>query len=183
MFYWRKNMNYSFFDYKYNIKNFTSDFFGISHIIFIVLSFILVPILCIIFRKINHKKIDLFLKVYSILITILEFSKIIWESYYDISTGQGFNIGGILPFYTCSLFMYSMLLVAWTKGRAKEYALSFLTTIGLLSGAIAIVYLNALNYYPFWTFGAFSSIIVHFSMFDVHKRKSIIFATLYCLMK
>lgn len=160
-------MNYHFFDYKYNIENFSSDLFSIPHIIFIVLSFIGVPIASILLRKVSHKKIDLFLKIYSILVVCYEIAKITFESYYDITTGRGFNTGGILPLYTCSLFIYTLLCVAWGKNKIKDYSLAFLTTIGMISGAIGIVQCNGLNWYPFWTFGAFYSLFFHFSMFFV----------------
>lgn len=158
-------MNYHFFDYKYNIQNFTSDLFSVPHIIFIILAFIAVPTVSILLRKISHKKIDVFLKVFSIILVVLEITKITWESYWDISTGRGFNTGGILPLYTCSLFIYTLLFAAWGKGKAKDYSLAFITTISLISGAIGIVQCNGLNYYPFWTFGAFYSMFFHLSMF------------------
>ena len=68
-------MNYHFFDYKYNIENFQSDLFSVPHIIFIVLSFLLVPTISILSRKINHKKIDKFIKIFSIAWVVLEIVK------------------------------------------------------------------------------------------------------------
>ena len=161
-------LSYGFFDYKYNIQNFTSDLFSIPHIIFIILSFLLVPIICIFLRNTNKNKILRFIKIYSILIALLEVFKISWESYYDITTGRGFNMGGILPIYTCSLFIYCLLVSAWSKNeKAQNISLAFLTTISLMSGGIGIVQCNGLNWYPFWTFGAFYSMFFHLSMFAV----------------
>ena len=45
------------------------------------------------------------------------------------------------------------------------YCLAFLTTVNLLYGAIGVVYCNGLNFYPFWTFGAFYSMFFHATMF------------------
>ena len=160
-------MNYRFFDYKYNIPNFDSDLFSGWHIAYIILAFISCIFIAIFLRKLKHKGIDIFLKVLSIGAVIFEVSKISWESYYDITTGRGFNKGGILPFYTCSLFIYCVILAAWTKGKVKEVALSYLTTVGLIAGGIGVVYCNGLNYYPFWTFGAFYSLFFHYSMLSV----------------
>lgn len=158
-------MNYSFFDYKYNIEGFDSDFFSTEHIVFIALAYVLTLLLCWVFRRARHERIDVGLKVLSIAIALLEATKITWESYYDITTGRGFNRYGLLPIYTCSLFIYALLVAAWTKGKPREYCLSFITTISLLYGAVGVVYCNGLNFYPFWTFGAFYSMFFHTAMF------------------
>ena len=95
---------------------------------------------------------------------VLETFKITWESYYDISTGRGFNTIGIIPIYTCSLLIYCLLVAAWGKGKFKDTALSWLATIGLVSGGIGVVMTNGLNYYPFWTFGGWYSMLFHYSL-------------------
>ena len=156
---------YSFFDYKYNIEGFDSDLFSPMHIVYIILVYLLGFALSCFFRNTKHQSISRGLKVLSLIMPILEISKIAWESYYDITTGQGFNYGGILPLYTCSLFMYALIGAAWGRGRLREYCLSFITTVGLLYGAVGVVYCNGLNYYPFWTFGAFYSLFFHSAMF------------------
>lgn len=156
---------YNFFDYKYNIEGFDSDLFSLPHIVYIFAVYIFGFAFSYLFRNAKRERISLALKLLSILAVLLEVSKIIWESYYDVTTGRGFNFGGILPLYTCSLFIYTLLGAAWGRGKLREYCLSFLTTIGLLYGAIGVVYCNGLNYYPFWTFGAFYSLFFHSAMF------------------
>ena len=158
-------MNYNFFDYKYNIKGFSSDLFSLPHIIYIIVMTIFAFAFAIAIRKTSHKKIDLFIKIMSIVMVLLETIKISWESYYDITTGHGFNWIGLLPLYTCSLFIYTMLLGGWAKGKVREASLSYVATISMLSGFIGMIYCNGLNYYPFWTFGAFYSLFFHFFMF------------------
>ena len=158
-------MNYGFFDYKYNISGFKSDLFSAPHIVYIILATIFTLVFCYFFRKTKTEKINIFIKILSIVMVVLETTKISWETYYDVTTGQGFNYFGLLPIYTCSLFIYTTLLAAWTKGRIRETALSFMTTISMLSGFIGMIYCNGLNYYPFWTFGAFYSLFFHFTMF------------------
>lgn len=155
----------SFFDYKYAFEGFTSDLFSPSHIVFIILVYLLSFTVSYLLRNAKREKITVFLKVLSIIMVIHEVSKISWESYYDITTGRGFNKEGLLPVYTCSLFIYTLLAAAWGRGRARECSLSFITTIGLLYGAIGVVYCNGLNFYPFWTFGAFYSLLFHSTMF------------------
>ena len=155
---------YGFFDYKGNIQGFSSDLFSPMHFVFIAYAIISTILVAIFARKANHKHIDLILKIASIWVLVLEITKISWESYYDISGGHGFNKIGIIPVYTCSLYIYTMLLAAWTKGKVKEYSLSFLTTVSVFSGFVGIIYCNGLNWYPFWTFGAFYSMFFHYSM-------------------
>ena len=156
---------YHFFDYKYNIEGFTSDFFSEEHIVYIILAFTLTFFLCWLFRKTRHSTVDRLLKVMSIVMPVLEITKVTWESWWDVTTGRGFNWGGLLPIYTCSLFIYSLLFAAWSRGKAREYCLSFITTVSLLYGAVGIVHCNGLNWYPFWTFGAFYSLFFHTAMF------------------
>ena len=158
---------YHFFDYKYFIEDFSSDLFSVPHIIYIILAYLSVIALAILLRKANHKKFEIFLKVLSLVVLALEIVKITWESYFDITTGRGFNWGGILPLYTCSLFIYTLLIGAWGKGKAKDMSLSYVGTISLVSGAIGVVQCNGLNWYPFWTFGAWYSLMFHYLMFLV----------------
>lgn len=161
----REFMGYHFFDYKYNIQGFTSDLFSTPHIVYIVLVYIGAFAVSYLLRRTRHDKMTRFLRTLSVFVLLFEITKISWESYYDVTTGRGFNKIGLLPLYTCSLYIYTMLAAAWCKGGARKAALSFLTTISLLYGAVGVVYCNGLNYYPFWTFGAFYSLFFHSAMF------------------
>ena len=156
---------YNFFDYKYNIPDFGSDLFCTAHIIYIALVYLLSFVISYALRRTRRERVTAMLKAQFVIMLLLEIGKISWESYYDITTGRGFKYFGILPIYTCSLVMYSLPFAAWGKGLVKRAALSFLTTIGLLYGAIGVVYCNGLNFYPFWTFGAFYSLYFHSAMF------------------
>ena len=157
---------YKFFDYKYNISGFDSDLFSANHIIYIILGVIAATVVGIFSHKFDMKKFGIYLKIVTIFVILFEIAKISWESYYDITTGRGFNKDGLIPVYTCSLFIYTMILQSFGKGKIKDYSLSFLTTISMVSGLIGMIYCNGLNYYPFWTFGAFHSLIFHFLMFS-----------------
>lgn len=157
--------SYGFFDYKYNIEGFDSDLFSPMHIVYIILVYLLGFGGSYLLRNTKRESVSRGLKILSIIMPVLEVCKITWESCYDINTGQGFNYGGILPLYTCSLFMYALICAAWGRGKLREYCLSFIATVGLLFGAIGVVCCNGLNYYPFWTFGAFYSLFFHSAMF------------------
>ena len=159
-------MDYGFFDHKLFIKGFSSDLFCTAHIAYIVLVYVGATAVSFLLRRTRHEKITVFLRVLSVVMAVLETTKITWESYYDVKYGDGFNAGGILPIYTCSLFIYTLLVAAWGRGKAREVALSFIATVGTLYGAVGVIYCNGLNFYPFWTFGAFYSLIFHSTMFS-----------------
>ncbi len=156
---------YRFFDYKYNIPPFGSDLFSTPHIVYIILVYVLCFVVFYLLRRTSHDTVSTVLKVLFVVSALFEIAKISWESYYDITTGRGFNSFGLLPLYTCSLFIFTLPFAAWGKGKVKRAALAFLSTIGLLYGAIGVVYCNGLNFYPFWTFGAFYSLYFHSAMF------------------
>lgn len=158
-------LNYSFFDYKHNIEGFDSDMYSAPHIVYIALVYVLGVTASCLFRNAKRERITLALRILSVAAALFEVSKISWESYYDITTGHGFNYGGILPLYTCSIFIYTLLGAAWGRGKVREYCLSFLATVSLLYGAIGVIHCNGLNFYPFWTFGAFYSLFFHSAMF------------------
>lgn len=158
-------MGYGFFDYKYHIPDvYKTGMFTTAHIVLIVLVYLLAIFLPVLLRKAKRRNITIFLRVLSIAMVVWEATKITWESYFDVTTGQGFNYGGILPLYTCSLFIYMLLVAAWTRGRVQKIALSFITTIGLLYGAIGVVYCNGLNWYPLFSFGGLYSFLFHSTM-------------------
>ena len=92
---------------------------------------------------------------------ILDIVKIIFSSYYDILNNEGFNWGGILPFYTCSMLVYFLPVVAWGKGKMQKYSMAFFSTIGLVAGLSNFIYLSAAGWYPLFTFGCIYSIIYH----------------------
>ena len=160
-------LNYygGFFTYKDYLEGYHGqDYMGIGQIIFLIISIRAIILISIFLRKISHKKIDVFLKILAIAIPILEVLKIAIESYYDIKAGHGFNFSGLLPLYTCSLFIYTLPVAAFAKGRAKECCLAFLTTIGIFAGLTNFLMAPILNTYPFFNFHTFVSLNFNFWM-------------------
>ena len=158
-------MNYKFFDYKGFIDGYHGqDYFGATHTAAMVLLTALIVVLLIALRKTSKKSIDNYLKVLSIIVPILEVVKIAWESYWDIKTGAGFNKTGLLPLYTCSMFIYMLPLAAWAKGKVKDCAVAWLGTIGVFGGLTNFYLTQILHSYPFWTFATFMSLYFHFFM-------------------
>src|SRR5574344_850369 len=110
--------------------------FGVSHIVFIVISLITIPLLCILLRKVSHEKIKKYLIIYWAVSTSLEVFKIILES---ISIGH-MNWSGLLPLYLCSIPMYIMPFAIWGKGKTKQSCLGFMCTFAILGGIANIIY-------------------------------------------
>ena len=156
--------NYGFFDYKYNIPGYSGqDYDGYGRMIYLLISLFALFLLLILLRKTKREFVIKYLKVMGIFMCALYLTKTTWESYFDITTGQGFNTG-LLPFDLCSLVMPCMLIAGFAKGKAKESALAWLATGGVVGGISNLLFLPALKYYPFFTFGAFYSMFWHFIM-------------------
>ena len=156
---------YRFFDYKYNIADYNGeDYYGIMHSVYQLLCIIFIPLLVRVFKNKDRKTISLLMRILAVFLIIEEISKVSWESYWDIKTGQGFNAGGILPLETCSLFIYTLTAAAFGKGKVREYSLCWMSSIGIVGGISYIIFTNVLNWYPFFTYGAFHSMFFHFLM-------------------
>ena len=156
--------NYNFFDYKYNIQGYTGEDYGsIAQYIYLFVSIILLIILLYLLRKSSKEKVLKIIRVIGIFMIIFYLVKTTWESFYDIKYTGSFNTG-LLPFDTCSIIMLACLLSGFTKGKIKELSDSWLITGSIVGGIATMLYLNAFKYYPFFSFGAFYSMIWHFLM-------------------
>lgn len=92
--------------------------------------------------------------------TVLEITKIIWES----TTGNSVHleVTGILPLYPCSLYMYTMPFAIWGKGKVKLSACSYLCTLGILGASVNFFYpMTVLYRYSIISFSAMHSMIYH----------------------
>jgi hypothetical protein len=158
-------MGCGFFDYKYFIENYNGeDFNGIMHVVYILICLIGIPMLIRHYRQKGDEDITRLMRFSAVLLIVEEITKITWESYWDIVSGHGFNAGGILPLETCSLFIYCLAAAGFGKGKVRECALAWMASIGILGGMSYIVVTNVLKWYPFFTYGAFHSMIFHFMM-------------------
>jgi len=153
-----------FFDYKYDLVGFESDVFSLSHIIFLIVAFISLVLVAYLVKNAKGKNVEKFIKMLAIVITVLEVVKLSWESYHDIRSGNGLNFFGIAPIYTCSLLIYCSLVAGFGKGKAKQTCLSWLCTIGMMTGLIVLFYPNGLNWYPVLTFGGMHTLLFHYGL-------------------
>ena len=156
--------NYNFFDYKYNITGYNGqDYGGFAQYLYLIISIILLITLLLILKKSKKEKVLTIIRIVSVFLTILYIVKTVWESIYDIKMTGSFNTG-LLPMDTCSIVIYAGLISGFGKGKIKKMADSWLTTGSVVGGVATMLFLNAFKYYPFFSFGAFYSMIWHFLM-------------------
>ena len=112
----------------------------------------------------DEKKIRTVFTVIWITVTCLEVVKILWETY----SGRTVNLelGGILPLYPCSIFMYAMPLAIWGKGRVRYMGCGYVCTLGLLGGTVNFFYpANILSNYSCISFAGFHTFLYHGAIF------------------
>lgn len=157
----------NFFTYKGTFREmgFTGqDYDGGGRLLFLITSIILLLILWIVFRKAQKKHVLTFIRIFAITLTSLYIIKTTWESICDITIGDGNFNEGILPLDTCSIPMLAGFLAGWGKGKVKEAAEGWLVAGNIIGGISNLLFLRALNYYPYFTFGAMYSMFWHFIM-------------------
>lgn len=156
--------NYNFFDYKYNISEYTGqDYGGLAQYLYLIISVILLVILLVRLRNSSKEKVLKIIRNSSIFLTVFYLLKTTWESIYDIKMFGSFNTG-LLPLDTCSIIMFAGLIAGFAKGKIQKMAQCWIATGSVVGGIATMLYLNAFKYYPFLSFGAFYSMIWHFLM-------------------
>ncbi len=156
--------NYNFFDYKYNIAGYTGqDFGGLAQYVYLIISIVLLIIFLILSRKYFKGKELKIIRIISIFLIIFYVGKTTWETIYDIQRYGSFNTG-LLPFDSCSIIMFAGLISSFSKGKIKKYSDAWIATGSIVGGVATMLYLNALKFYPFLSFGACYSMIWHFLM-------------------
>lgn len=112
----------------------------------------------------DEKKIRTVFTLIWITVTCLEVVKILWETY----SGRTVNLelGGVLPLYPCSIFMYAMPLAIWGKGRVRYMGCGYVCTLGLLGGTVNFFYpANILSNYSCISFAGFHTFLYHGAIF------------------
>ena len=156
--------DYSFFDYKYNIAGYTGQDFGsIAQYLYLVVSVILLVILLSVFRNTSHARVLKVIRTLSIFFIVFYIVKTSWETIYDIMYTGSFNTG-LLPLDVCSMIMPAGIISGFCKGKIREYSDAWIATGCVIGGIATMFFLNALKFYPFFSFGAFYSMIWHFLM-------------------
>jgi len=157
-------MNYSFFDYKYFIEGYHGEHYGSTYqTVYLIATIAFSLLLSVLLRKTKKETVKSTVGIIGIVVTVLYIAKTLWESHYDVATGRGFNTY-LLPFDTCSIVMWAAIIGGFGKGWFADWARKWLCTLGFVGGFSTAMYLYAFKYYPFFTFGAFYSMLWHAAM-------------------
>ena len=155
---------YSFFDYKYDIPDYNGyDYDHFGRYLFLIIASVTILVAVILLRKMKREHIVTYLKVMAITMTALYITKTTWETIHDIQHDGAFNMY-LLPFDTCSMLMFASFFAGFGKGKVQSLGASWLATGGIVGGLSNLLFLQALHYYPFFTFGAFYSMLWHWVM-------------------
>lgn len=156
--------DYNFFEYKYNIQGYSGqDYGGLAQWLYLGLSIALIALLLYLMRNTPREKVKKILAYAGVFMTLFYIGKTAWESVYDIRRDGAFNVG-ILPLDSCSIVMPALLLAGFGRGKPAHLAECWLASGGILGGFGTMLFLNAFKYYPFFSFGAFYSMLWHFLM-------------------
>ncbi len=161
--------NYNFFDYKGNIAGYTGqDYMAPIQFIMSGIAFAAIIALLIVFRNAKKENSKKFFLILGIFMTFMYLAKTTWESYYDITQGDGFNIW-ILPFDTCSLIMPALIIAGLSKKDSilEMFGVTFASTIGFAGGISNMIFLRGLKFYPMFSFGGLYSYFWHVNMIFV----------------
>lgn len=115
---------------------------------------------CLFLRKKREKTVRTIFAILWGTVVVLEIAKILWETY--CGADIHFEIGGVLPLYPCSIFMYAMPFAIWGKGKVRYAACGYVCSLGILGGAINFVYpANILSNYSCISFAGFHTLFYH----------------------
>lgn len=123
--------------------------------------FALIVIVSVLLKRAKKDRLFTVYKFLAIFMPILEVVKIAFSTYHDLKHGEHFNLGGILPLYTCSMLLYFLPFVVWGKGWIKKASEAFFVSIGMVAGLTNFIYLSAAGWYPIFTFGGLYSVVFH----------------------
>ena len=103
----------------------------------------------------TEKRIKIVLTVLWAVAVAIDLAKLIKNIYY------GFNISGDIPFYICSLYLYTMPVVIWGKGLWQRMACTYNCTIGLFGAIVNYIMPNVTVNNSLFSFAGFHTTLYH----------------------
>lgn len=143
--------------------------FSWSHLIYTTVSIALIAGILLLTRNKTNDQIKNYIKIISILVTVLEILKIIWNlTLRTPETKSEMPVNDYVPLYFCSFFIYVSLIFAFSKNNESVfYKFSALFLFyGGMSGGLAFVLLptTTLNVFPLLQVLSIHSLIYHVLM-------------------
>ncbi|MGB4984973.1 MAG: hypothetical protein WBO70_04295 [Erysipelotrichaceae bacterium] len=136
--------------------------FSIKHIIVLVLTLISSIFIFKYFKKNQEKDISDILKVLSVVFIFIDPIYWVWE----IKHFYRFDWSTTMPLYLCSLFIFLLPIVAFSKKKGKLYRMSVscLVSVGLFAATLGLIFNTHLNHWPFFSFVPMRSLTYHVLM-------------------
>lgn len=138
--------------------------FSTDHLIYVILSILLLITLLVLTRKMTKEKTTLMIRIIAIVITILEIIKIVW----NLTARADARVEDYMPLYFCSLFIYALLGFSFVNGTSKfsmiihKASTIFLFYGGIVGGTVFMLFpTTALSIRPLLHFLSFHSLIFH----------------------
>ena len=131
--------------------------FSNTHIITICVCFVCVGFAVWLTRKMTKETYFKCLKIFAIVLTILEIFKIVWT----ISIGET-RLDSWFPLYFCSLFLYALWFAVSKNDHIKNMGLSFIAIAALIAGVVFIIMpTTSFNLFPIFHFQSIYSMLFH----------------------
>lgn len=131
---------------------------GIQHLIFTLISIILVVLLIFIFRHSNKDKVRWWLQITFYIVLVLEILKIIW----NLTIRDEHSPNNWVPLYFCSLYIFALPMSAFGRKHIKLMGDSFLLFGGVAGGLAFILYpSSSLPIFPLLQVLTLHSLIFH----------------------
>lgn len=134
--------------------------YSLGHIIILIFCILgLISLILLTRKKVNNPlKI---IRIFSIIVLIMEVSKIIWGSV--VSRYDGWY--DYLPLWFCSLFIPISLIASFTKGKVQHTSFTFIFYGGIVGGLIYLFFpTTSIGRYPVLHFITFHSMFYHVLM-------------------
>ena len=131
-----------------------------THIISIIICLVLIAVLVFVSREISREKYFKYLRIVTIVVTIVEIFDICW------SLAQGYTkVRTWLPLYFCSLYIYS-LWCTWSNNKfIRDCGLSFFAMGCIVAGIAFIVFpTTSFTGYPIFHYKCIYSMLYHSAM-------------------
>lgn len=137
-----------------------SGMFTTSHFIALLVIIIIIVVSILFSKKLTKENVKKICKIFALVFTILETIKIM----YNLLSGYTW-LDAWFPLAYCSLFIYSLYLAGFGKGKIEKLGYSFLTGGGLFAGLFFLIFpTTSFMLHPAYHYLCIYSMLFHGSM-------------------